>query len=356
MWWWDGTNIMPGCSGKKNSLASTLTPGKIWTNNYTPSSLHILLLLTHTVPPTSNCWSDHTWTPFSPMLKRPSTPLNPNGQLAPTRPIYPDQRPVVTQCKGMHHTTRMPKKGDTPIPFMKTRSPSYAYTVVPWDTMPTTALPHNPTTPNALFPVTGNLTNFFPSPTSSFASCTTYAEPAPTQPPTMAITPAPYVVMAPTWHATAPGTDIHHLLNKVVTPYNPKAWHIALLQVGLISSFLNLIHDLTYDSPISDPPALSYTFTPKSLSLADIDPAYMDTFLEEEVSSGCMDNPFSMETTHHIFRGHFHTAPLGFTKKPGYNLMPNMASLKGRPLWPLHQWRNQCQLWCHQILLCGTCS
>jgi len=43
----------------------------------------------------------------------------------------------------------------------------------------------------------------------------------------------------------------------------------------------------------------------------------MDSFLAEEVSSGCMDGPFTMEMAHLIFRGHFRTAPLGFVEKPG---------------------------------------
>ena len=114
MWWWYGTNITPGCSGKKNSLASTLTPGKVWTKNYTPSSLHILLLLTHTVPPTSNCWSDHIWTPFLPMLKRPSTRFNPNGQLAPTHCHNPFPKLSLTQ------PLRTPSVGFTPPTLFRT--------------------------------------------------------------------------------------------------------------------------------------------------------------------------------------------------------------------------------------------
>ena len=43
----------------------------------------------------------------------------------------------------------------------------------------------------------------------------------------------------------------------------------------------------------------------------------MDSFLADEVASGHMDGPYSIETVHHIFNGHFRTAPLGFVEKLG---------------------------------------
>jgi len=110
------------------------------------------------------------------------------------------------------------EKGDIPTPFVKSRSLSFAYAGDTQGTMPETAPPHSPTAPNALFPATGNTTNSFPNPTSSYVSCTTYTVPVPTRPPIMATTPAPCAVTAPTWCATASGTDTHHLF---VQSHNP---------------------------------------------------------------------------------------------------------------------------------------
>src|SRR5882724_11164027 len=62
---------------------------------------------------------------------------------------------------------------------------------------------------------------------------------------------------------------------------------------------------------------LSYTFIPNNLASADINLSYMDSFLADEVASGHMDGPYSIETVHHIFNGHFRTAPLGFVEKLG---------------------------------------
>src|SRR5882724_10619328 len=311
MWQSGGMSTTLECSEMKNSLASTSRPGKKWTNNWAPNSSPILLRLTHTAPLTSNFWSAPGWTPSLPVRKRPSTLSRVNGQLAPAHPAPLDQR------IGTHLMTRMLQKGGTSSPFAKPRNPSYACNAATPVTVLAIVLPRNPTSPNTPLPVTGSSTSSSPSQTSLSASCTMFVVLAPTQHPTTVITPAPYAAMAAIQHADAPGTDLSHLLYTNITPYNPHAWHLALIQAGLNNSFLNLVHDLTHGSPIGDLPLLTYTFTPKNLSSADIDPAYMDSFLVEEVSSGHMDSPFSMDTAHHIFRGHFCTAPLGFVEKPG---------------------------------------
>jgi len=43
----------------------------------------------------------------------------------------------------------------------------------------------------------------------------------------------------------------------------------------------------------------------------------MDNFLAAEVTTGCMDGPFTVAQAHAIFGGHFRTAPLGLVEKPG---------------------------------------
>jgi len=55
--------------------------------------------------------------------------------------------------------------------------------------------------------------------------------------------------------------------------------------------------------------------------LADINPSYMDSFLADEVTSGCMDGPYSIETAHCIFNGHFQTVPLGFVEQAGLSAL-----------------------------------
>jgi len=85
----------------------------------------------------------------------------------------------------------------------------------------------------------------------------------------------------------------------------------------LFYAFPNLLSDLTYGAPISDPPILAHTFIPNNLKSAELDPAYMDEFLASEVATGCIDSLFMGAQAHDIFSGHFHTAPLGLVKNPG---------------------------------------
>jgi len=47
--------------------------------------------------------------------------------------------------------------------------------------------------------------------------------------------------------------------------------------------FSNLVHDITYSVPIGNPPLLTHTFIPNNLKSADIDPVYMDKFIQEEL-------------------------------------------------------------------------
>jgi len=122
------------------------------------------------------------------------------------------------------------------------------------------------------------------------------------------------VVTAATQHAVGPKIESGAVLYKVVTPYDPKAWHIALQEASPIYSFPNIIHDLTHDTPIGNLPLLTYTFLPNNLTSVDIDPDYMDSFL---VDLGCMNGLFSIPLAHLIFR----TTPLGFLEKPRLSML-----------------------------------
>jgi len=94
-------------------------------------------------------------------------------------------------------------------------------------------------------------------------------------------------------------------------------WVIALHEAGLLYSFLNLIFDLTYGAPISNPPSLMHTFIHDNLKSAELDLLYMDKFLASEVAMGQIDSPLTVAKDHNVFGGHLQTAPPGLVKKPG---------------------------------------
>jgi len=113
--------------------------------------------------------------------------------------------------------------------------------------------------------------------------------------------------------------EIEHALclYKILSPYKPLMWGIALHEAGFLYSFPNLIFDITNSAPIGNPPPLTYTFIPKNIKSAEIEPAYMDDFLVAEVASGRINGPFSIAQAHSIFGSHFCTTPLGLVEKPG---------------------------------------
>jgi len=97
----------------------------------------------------------------------------------------------------------------------------------------------------------------------------------------------------------------------------PEAWRRALLDADISQNYPNLIHDLEFGSPIGNPPSIDFTFIPKNLPSANINPVYITNLIAEEVSAGRMDGPFSIEEVHIIYGGHFRTCPLGLVEKPG---------------------------------------
>ena len=116
---------------------------------------------------------------------------------------------------------------------------------------------------------------------------------------------------------TAPETDFSDILYKVVTPYNPQAWQLALHEADITLLYPNLVHDLIHGSPIGNPPPLRYTFIPNNLTSANIQPEYITNLITAEVMAGHMDGTFTIEQAHIIYGGHFRTCPLGLVEKPG---------------------------------------
>jgi len=84
-------------------------------------------------------------------------------------------------------------------------------------------------------------------------------------------------------------------------PYKLNTWNHALLKAKLDLSFLNLVHNPTYGSPIGNPPPLMHTFLPPNLPLANFHAAIIDQDLVDRVVVGPISGPFSLEDAHIIF-------------------------------------------------------
>src|SRR5882724_3078738 len=88
-------------------------------------------------------------------------------------------------------------------------------------------------------------------------------------------------------------------------------------EIDLTDSYPNLIHDLSFGSPIGNLPPIDFTFIPNNLPSMNIQPEYITNLITEEVAASCMDGPFTIEEAHYIYGGHFQTCPLGLVEKPG---------------------------------------
>src|SRR5882724_11913526 len=92
-------------------------------------------------------------------------------------------------------------------------------------------------------------------------------------------------------------------------------WNDALSKCNLLSSFPNLIHDISYSSPIGYPPSLSSIFLPHNLSSAALYPDLIDKELETEVHTHCMSGPFTITKAISIFGSPFCSSPVGLVEK-----------------------------------------
>src|SRR5882724_4660977 len=111
----------------------------------------------------------------------------------------------------------------------------------------------------------------------------------------MVSTHVPYAMTAIIWPVVAQETDLKKVLYRTITPYRPDAWRLALLAAGITHLFPNLVHDITHGAPIGNPLPLTYTFTPNNLNSTNIDPLYMDKFIQDGLDAGHFDGPFSFE-------------------------------------------------------------
>ena len=113
----------------------------------------------------------------------------------------------------------------------------------------------------------------------------------------------------------APTTDLDQVLYIIISPYIPSAWKCALDAANITHLFPNLVHDITFGSPIGNPPPLTQTFIPPNLASANIQPEIIVKELLDETAAGRMSGPFTVDDAHQIFKGHFHTSPVGLVEK-----------------------------------------
>src|SRR5882672_4357932 len=134
----------------------------------------------------------------------------------------------------------------------------------------------------------------------------------------MGLTPALSVVTHVTGQEIAPITDLSKILYIRTSPYFPPAWHHMLLKAQLLPSFPFLVHDITYGSPIGNPPPLTSSFLPNNLPSTNIRPDIINKELLDEVVAGHMSGPFTIAQASTILGGFFRCSPMGLVEKiPG---------------------------------------
>jgi hypothetical protein len=200
-------------------------------------------------------------------------------------------------------------------PFGSSVSPPCAYNVVSLVTMWGPVLRVNPADLNTRSLSSGRLTSLLIVEAEPSVSHSTFEVPALIPTPHMESTPACCMATMVIRPWLAPATELLDILYKVVSPYQPFAWQQALLKAKIHILYSNLVHDLTYGSPISNPLRLERTFILANLPSAKLNPTYVLQSLLNEVASGCMDGPFSIADAHRVFNGHFCTSPLSLVEK-----------------------------------------
>jgi len=104
-------------------------------------------------------------------------------------------------------------------------------------------------------------------------------------------------------------------LDKLPTPYIAKVFQKALKGALLTIRYPSLVNNLIHGSPIGVPTPLTHTTVMPNLMSAKLQPDVVADYIAEEVLLGHMSGPFTHEETHLIFKGHFHTVPVGLVEK-----------------------------------------
>ena len=104
-------------------------------------------------------------------------------------------------------------------------------------------------------------------------------------------------------------------LDKLCTLYIAEGFWKALEGALLTVRYPSLVHDLIHGSPIGAPAPLTHTTVMPNLMSARLHPNMVAEYISEEVALRHMSGPFTLEETHLIFKGHFHTVLVGLVKK-----------------------------------------
>jgi len=114
----------------------------------------------------------------------------------------------------------------------------------------------------------------------------------------------------------AHATELSSILYILTTPYIAKGWCDALDDSVLTSRFPFLVNDISFGSPIGNPPPLHHTFIPGNLPSALSLPHIIDEEIHSEIAAKRLSGPFSISQVLIIFNGDLQTSPLGLIEKP----------------------------------------
>jgi hypothetical protein len=113
--------------------------------------------------------------------------------------------------------------------------------------------------------------------------------------------------------------DIHphnEIYNRIVQPYDPKAFEDLLLQHELTYLYPLLVTNLKNGFPLGEMPSLTETVILENHPSAQHYPDTVKQYLEDEIEAGRMDGPFSYDTIISILRGPFFASPLIVSVQP----------------------------------------
>jgi len=113
----------------------------------------------------------------------------------------------------------------------------------------------------------------------------------------------------------APVIELSSVLYIHTTLYIVEGRRRTLDDFDMTSHFPFLVNDITFGSPIGNPPPLRHTFIPGNLPSALSFPDIIDKEISSELATLRMSGPFSISQAHTIFCGHFCTSPLGLVEK-----------------------------------------
>jgi hypothetical protein len=100
------------------------------------------------------------------------------------------------------------------------------------------------------------------------------------------------------------------LFERVICPYNAKAFETLLAKHNLTRHYPNLVHNLRHGFPLGLMPNLESTnILPNHPSVLE-HPVAVDEYLETEVAAGRMTGPLDRAIVKKILRGPFQSSPL----------------------------------------------